>query len=69
MFVRVYGWILREGRSKRGMTKMRKRAKRFLLGILRDVAILCIMILFLLVIGIVTNIAMGITINEYMMAT
>ena len=48
---------------------MRKRAKRFLLGILRDVAILCIMILFLLAIGIVTNIAMGITINEYMLTT
>lgn len=48
---------------------MRKSVKKILLGVLKDIAILCIMILFLLVIGIVTNIAMGITINEYMMAT
>ena len=67
--MRIYGWILREGRSKRWYDKMRKSVKKILLGVLRDVAILCIMILFLLVIGIVTNIAMGITINEYMMAT
>lgn len=67
--MRIYGWILREGRSKRWYDKMRKSVKKILLGVLRDIAILCIMILFLLVIGIVTNIAMGITINEYMMAT
>ena len=67
--MRIYGWILREGRSKRWYDKMKKSVKRFFLSVLRDVAILCVMILFLLAIGIVTNIAMGITINEYMMAT
>ena len=48
---------------------MKKSVKRFFLNVLRDVAILCVMILFLLAIGIVTNIAMGITINEYMLTT
>ena len=48
---------------------MKKSVKRFFLSVLRGVAILCIMILFLLAIGIVTNIAMGITINEYMLTT
>lgn len=48
---------------------MKRGIKRFFISVLRDIAILCIMILFLLVIGIVTNITMGITINEYMMAT
>lgn len=67
--MRIYGWILREGRSKRWYDKMKKSVKRFFLGVLRDVAILCVMILFLLAIGTITNIAMGITINEYMLAT
>ena len=67
--MRIYGWILREGRSKRWYGKMKKSVKRFFLSVLRDVAILCVMILFLLAIGIVTNIAMGITINEYMLTT
>lgn len=48
---------------------MRKSVKKILLSVLKDIAILCIMILFLLVIGIVTNVAMGITINEYMLTT
>ena len=48
---------------------MKRGIKRFFISVLRDITILCIMILFLLAIGIVTNIAMGITINEYMMAT
>lgn len=67
--MRIYGWILREGRSKKRCDKMRKSMKKFLISVLRDVAILCVMILFLLAIGTVTNIAMGITINEYMLAT
>ena len=66
--MRIYGWILREGRSKRWYDKMRKSVKKILLGVLRDIAILCIMILFLLAIGIVTNIATDIVITEYMIA-
>ena len=66
--MRVYDWILREGRSKRWYDKMRKSVKKILLGVLRDIAILCIMILFLLAIGMVTNIATDIVITEYMIA-
>lgn len=67
--MRIYGWILREGRSKRWYDKMKKSVKRFFLSVLRGVAILCIMILFLLAIGIVTKIATDIVITEYMIAT
>lgn len=67
--MRIYGWILRAGRSKRWYDKMKKSVKRFFLSVLRGLSILCVMILFLLAIGIVTNIAMGITINEYMLTT
>ena len=48
---------------------MKKSVKRFFLSVLRGVAILCIMILFLLAIRIVTKIATDIVITEYMIAT
>ena len=65
--MRIYGWILREGRSDEG-EGMSKKIKKICLSILKDIAFLCLVILFILAIGVVTNIAMGVTINEYMMA-
>jgi len=47
---------------------MSKKIKKICIGILKDIAFLCLVILFILAIGVVTNIAMGVTINEYMMA-
>lgn len=47
---------------------MSKKIKKICLSILKDIAFLCLVILFILAIGVVTNIAMGVTINEYMMA-
>lgn len=47
---------------------VKSKVKKLCIGILKDLGILLVLIIFLLSIGIVTNIAMGITINEYMIA-
>ena len=48
---------------------MKTKIKKICFGILKDLGVLAIFLLFILAIGIATNIAMGITINEYIIAT
>lgn len=46
---------------------MKHTVKKICLSVLRDLAVLAIIILFIIALGVATNIAMEITINEYMM--
>lgn len=46
----------------------RKKIKKIATNILRDIGVLIIMCAFLVFIGIITNVAMGIVINNYMIA-
>ena len=48
---------------------MKRTLRKLCISILKDLGVFLVFILFLLVIGIATNIAMGITINEYMLTT
>lgn len=48
---------------------MKSKVRKLCISILKDLGVFLVFILFLLAIGIVTNIAMGITINEYMLTT
>ena len=47
---------------------VKSKVKKLCIGVLKDLGILLVFIIFLLAIGIATNIAMRITINEYMIA-
>ena len=48
---------------------VKSKVRKLCISILKDLGVFLVFILFLLAIGIVTNIAMGITINEYMLTT
>lgn len=48
---------------------MKRGIKKICVNILKDLGAIFIYILFLLAIGVITNIAIGITINEYIIAT
>lgn len=46
----------------------KKKVKRIVINILKDIGVLIIMCAFLILIGVITNVAMGIAINNYMIA-
>ena len=46
----------------------REKVKKIVTNIFRDIGVLIIMCAFLILIGVITNVAMGIAINNYMIA-
>ena len=46
----------------------KEKVKKIVTNILRDIGVLIIMCAFLVLIGVITNVAMGIVINNYMIA-